>query len=131
MPTSRTAASIAASHRIRPTCSPAPAGARSRTSINLWITPDSANLQPGAGGLDVWDVAAPDDWTFEDYNHGVRDIRAFLEQEGARQTSFAYAENRALLFKGSIFHQTAATRFADGFENRRRNVTMLFRRTQS
>jgi tetratricopeptide (TPR) repeat protein len=100
-------------------------------SLNFWITPDSANLQPGGGGLDVWDVAAPADWTFDDYNSGGRDIRAFLRQEGARQTSFAYAENRALLFRGSIFHQTAATRFAEGFENRRRNVTMLFRRTHN
>jgi len=102
---------------------------QSDISLNFWITPDSANLQPGGGGLDVWDVAAPADWTFDDYNSGVRDIRAFLRQEGARQTSIAYAENRALLFKGSIFHQTAAVRFAEGFENRRRNVTMLFRRT--
>jgi tetratricopeptide (TPR) repeat protein len=102
---------------------------QSDISLNFWITPDSANLQPGGGGLDVWDVAAPADWTFDDYNRGGRDIRAFLRQEGARQTSFAYAENRALLFRGSIFHQTAAARFAEGFENRRRNVTMLFRRT--
>jgi hypothetical protein len=104
---------------------------QSDISLNFWITPDSANLQPGCGGLDVWNVAAPADWTFHDYNFGVRDIRAFLQQEGARQTSFAYAENRALLFRGSIFHQTAALRFAEGFENRRRNVTMLFRRTHS
>jgi hypothetical protein len=104
---------------------------QSDISLNFWITPDSANLQPGCGGLDVWDVAAPPDWTFFDYNFGVRDIRAFLRQEGARATSFAYAENRALLFRGSIFHQTAALRFAEGFENRRRNVTMLFRRTHS
>jgi tetratricopeptide (TPR) repeat protein len=104
---------------------------QSDISLNFWITPDSANLQPGTGGLDVWDVAAPADWTFDDYNSGVRDIRAFLRQEGARQTLFAYAENRALVFRGSIFHQTAATRFAEGFENRRRNVTMLFRRTHS
>jgi hypothetical protein len=54
-----------------------------------------------------------------------------LRQKGARQTSIAYAENRGLVFRGSIFHQTAALRFAEGFENRRRNVTMLFRRTQS
>lgn len=102
---------------------------QSDISLNFWITPDSANLEPGTGGLDVWDVAAPDDWTFEDYNVGSRDIHAFLRQQGARQTSFAYGENRALLFRGTIFHQTAATRFAEGFENRRRNVTMLFRRT--
>jgi tetratricopeptide (TPR) repeat protein len=103
---------------------------QSDISLNFWITPDSANLQPDGGGLDVWDVAAPADWTFDDYNRGVRDIHAFLQQEGARRTSIAYAENRALLFRGSIFHQTAATRFAGGFENRRRNVTMLFRRTR-
>jgi len=104
---------------------------QSDISLNFWITPDSANLQPGTGGLDVWDVAAPPDWTFYDYNFGGKDIHAFLRHEGARQTSFAYAENRALLFRGSIFHQTAVTRFAEGFENRRRNVTMLFRRTNS
>ncbi len=103
---------------------------QSDISLNFWITPDLANLQPGSGGLDVWDVAAPADWTFYDYNFGGKDIAAFLQQKGARQTSFAYAENRALLFRGSIFHQTAALRFADGFENRRRNVTMLFRRTR-
>jgi hypothetical protein len=104
---------------------------QSDISLNFWITPDSANLQPGTGGLDVWDVAAPADWTFYDYNFGGKDIHAFLEQEGARRTTYAYAENRALVFRGSIFHQTAATRFADGFENRRRNVTMLFRRNRS
>lgn len=104
---------------------------QSDISLNFWITPDTANLQPGSGGLDVWDVAAPADWTFYDYNFGGRDIHAFLRQEGARQTTFAYAENRALLFRGSIFHQTASARFAEGFENRRRNVTMLFRRTRS
>ncbi len=79
----------------------------------------------------MWDVAAPDDWTFDDYNRGERDIHAYLQQRGARQTSIAYAENRGLVFRGSIFHQTAALRFAEGFENRRRNVTMLFRRTRS
>lgn len=103
----------------------------SDVSLNFWITPDSANLDPDSGGLDMWDVAAPDDWTFDDYNSGTRDIRAFLRQEGARRTSYAYAENRGLLFKGTIFHQTATCRFADGFENRRRNITMLFRRTRS
>src|SRR5688572_7677722 len=104
---------------------------QSDISLNFWITPDRANLQPGGSGLDVWDVAAPADWSFYDYNFGGKDIRAFLRQEGARQSSIAYAENRAQLFRGSIFHQTAATRFAEGFENRRRNVTMLFRRTAS
>ena len=33
-------------------------------SLNLWITPDSANLEPGTGGLVVWDKKAPSDWTY-------------------------------------------------------------------
>ena len=105
---------------------------QSDISLNFWITPDSANLQPGGGGLDVWDVAAPADWTFDDYNS--RRARTSAPSSSRRERGrarIAYAENRALVFRGSIFHQTAAIRFAEGFENRRRNVTMLFRRTRS
>jgi hypothetical protein len=104
---------------------------QSDISLNLWTTPDSANLEPGTGGLDFWDVAAPADWTFAEYNAGAHRIRMFLDQSGARRKSFAYGENRALLFKGTLFHQTASSRFAEGFANKRRNITMLFRRTRT
>lgn len=82
---------------------------QSDISLNFWITSDTANLEPGIGGLDVWDIAAPVDWTFEDFNAGSRDIRAFLRHEGARQTSFACAENRAL---------RAALRMTEGIPSR-------------
>ena len=62
-------------------------------------------------------------------NGGGHGIRAYLRQAGARCRSFAYRENRALLFRGSLFHQTAASCFASGFENRRRNITLLFQKT--
>ena len=104
---------------------------QSDISLNFWITPDQANLAPGSGGLEMWNVAAPPDWTFNDYNADGYRIRLHLSQIGARQKSFAYAENRALLFHGMLFHQTSACRFADGFENRRRNITMLFRRSKN
>jgi hypothetical protein len=76
----------------------------------------------------MWNVGAPADWTFNDYNADGYRIRLHLSQIGAQQKSFAYAENRALLFRGMLFHQTSPCRFAEGFENRRRNITMLFRR---
>ena len=104
---------------------------QSDISLNFWITPDSANLAPEGGGLEMWNVAAPPDWTFGDYNADGYRIRLHLSQIGAQQKSFAYAENRALLFRGMLFHQTSACRFAEGFENRRRNITMLFRRSKS
>ncbi len=104
---------------------------QSDISLNMWLTPDAANLEPGTGGLDIWDADPPANWTFADYNSGGSyAIRAHLTSSEAKKRSFAYRENRALLFKGSLFHQTATCRFAEGFANRRRNITMLFRRTK-
>ena len=56
-------------------------------------------------------------------------IRSFLNQSNAPKLSYAHRENRALFFKGTLFHETAKCRFADGFANRRRNLTMLFKKT--
>jgi hypothetical protein len=103
---------------------------QSDISLNVWLTPDAANLEPGTGGLDIWDAGAPANWSFDEYNAGGARIRAYLTQSGATRTSYAHQENRALLFKGALFHQTAASHFAPGFENRRRNLTLLFRRTK-
>ena len=67
---------------------------QSDISLNFWITPDSANLAPGGGGLEMWNIAAPSDWTFNDYNADGYRIRLHLSQIGAQQKSFPYAENR-------------------------------------
>ena len=103
---------------------------QSDVSINFWITPDDANLDRSGGGLDLWDVQAPPDWSFADYNNGEKDIEGFLRESKANRSAVPYGENRALLFNGLIFHQSAEARFRPGFENRRRNVTMLFRKTR-
>ena len=47
-------------------------------SLNFWITPDSANLDPDSGGLVVWDKTAPSDWSFDDYNSGGERVRQYL-----------------------------------------------------
>ena len=97
-------------------------------SLNFWITPDSANLDPGSGGLVVWDKTAPSDWSYGDYNSGGERVRQFLEDHNAESTVIPYRENRAVLFEGHLFHKTDDFTFAPGFENRRRSVTLLFRR---
>lgn len=104
---------------------------QSDISLNFWITPDSANLAPDGGGPEMWNVTAPPDWTFNDYNADGYRIRLHLSQIGARQRPYPYSENRGLLFKGMLFHETSSFRFAEGFENRRRNITMLLRRGKS
>jgi tetratricopeptide (TPR) repeat protein len=99
-------------------------------SLNLWITPDSANLDPATGGLVVWDKTAPSDWSFDDYNCGGERVRQYLRDTNAESTVIPYRENRAVLFKGHLFHRTDEFRFAPGFANRRRSVTFLFRRSK-
>jgi tetratricopeptide (TPR) repeat protein len=99
-------------------------------SLNFWITPDSANLDPNTGGLVVWDKAAPSDWSFDDYNSGGERVRQYLQDHHAESTVIPYRENRAVLFKGHLFHRTDDFSFAPGFANRRRSVTLLFRRTK-
>jgi hypothetical protein len=97
-------------------------------SLNVWITPDSANLDPGTGGLVVWDKKAPSDWTYYAYNSGGDRVKQFLEDQNAESHVIPYRENRAVLFEGHLFHRTDDFTFAPGFANRRRSVTFLFRR---
>lgn len=99
-------------------------------SLNFWITPDSANLDPHRGGLVVWDETAPSDWSFDDYNSGGDRVRQYLQDRNAQSTRFPYRSNRAVLFRGHLFHRTDEFTFAPGFTNRRRSVTLLFRRSK-
>jgi tetratricopeptide (TPR) repeat protein len=95
-------------------------------NVNFWITPDQANLDKETGGLVVWDAAAPLDWDFERYNRDEGAIRKFLEEQGARSVRIPYRANRAVIFDSDLFHETDAMDFADGYENRRINITLLY-----
>jgi tetratricopeptide (TPR) repeat protein len=97
-------------------------------NVNFWITPDNANLDPESGGLVVWDVGAPLDWTFERYNCSDIEIRELLQRRGARATRVPYKANRAVIFDSDLFHETDTIRFRSGYENRRINVTLLYGR---
>ncbi len=99
-------------------------------NVNFWITRESANLDEDSGGMVVWDKEAPDDWDFEHYNSSADEdqanIRRFLESSGARPVTVPYRENRAVIFNSDLFHKTDRINFAEGYENRRINITMLF-----
>ncbi len=97
-------------------------------AVNLWITPDSANLDRSSGGLVVWDKTPPNDWTFDVYNSGGDRVKQFLRDQNAEASVVPYRENRAVLFGGYVFHRTDEFTFAPGFANRRRSLTFLFRR---
>jgi len=100
-------------------------------NVNLWITPDDANLDPQRGGLIVWDVAAPLDWDFAKYNDNDAAIRSFLAENGARSVSIPYRANRVVIFDSDLFHETDGFTFKDGYTNRRMNITLLYGRRRS
>ena len=97
-------------------------------TVNLWITPDGANREPGGGGIHIWNAIPPADWSFEQMNAGGETIRSLLARQSAERIDIPYRENRAVFFEGHLFHETAPARFHYGFTNRRRNISLLFRR---
>ena len=99
-------------------------------NVNFWVTPHSANLNPNTGGLIIYDVAAPLDWTY-DVNYTGDDtahIQKYLKDENSKKFTIPYAENRAAIFNSNLFHETDRFRFKTGYVNRRINITMLFGR---
>lgn len=95
-------------------------------NVNFWITPTEASLDRERGGLQVWDVAAPLDWDFERYNRDEPSIRAYLREKQSKALRIPYRANRAVIFDSDLFHETDDMRFADGYENRRINITLLY-----
>lgn len=98
----------------------------SAVNFNLYITPDEANLDPNSGGLDIWDVCAPDGEQMRLYNGSEAKARQFLKESGAQVTTVPHKANRAILFKSDLFHKTADCKFAEGYLNKRINISMLF-----
>jgi tetratricopeptide (TPR) repeat protein len=99
-----------------------------KVNLNFWIAPSECNLDPHSGGLKVYDVPAPEDWTFKQYNIDSALIYRFLEQHRAKCVTVPHRCNRAVLFNSALFHETDTIRFVDSYESRRVNMTYLFGR---
>ena len=95
-------------------------------NVNFWITPDEANLDPQSGGLLVWDVAAPRNWDFTQFNRDQPAIRDFLARNHAKALTVPYRGNRAVIFDSDLLHKSDKIRFQEGYDNRRINVTFLY-----
>jgi tetratricopeptide (TPR) repeat protein len=95
-------------------------------NVNFWVTDDEANLDKETGGLVIYDVAAPLEWTVDEYNKDVAKIYRLLQARNAKATNVPYRTNRAVIFDSDLFHETASLSFRPGYLNRRINVTMLY-----
>ena len=99
---------------------------KAAVNVNLWITPDEACPDPEAAGMTVYDVAAPPDWGFSDYNLDPTRLERLVAREGRAPVHVPYHCNRAVIFDSSLIHESGGVRFRTGYTNRRINVTLLF-----
>jgi tetratricopeptide (TPR) repeat protein len=98
----------------------------SAVNVNLYIAPDEANLDPQSGGMDIWDLPAPAGEEMRRYNSDEALTRDYIQRSGARMTRVPHRANRAIIFKSDLFHKTSDCRFAEGYLNKRINVSFLF-----
>jgi hypothetical protein len=97
-------------------------------TVNFWVTPTEANLEPGRGGLAVCRVPPPADWQLEGYEADQERIVTFLGQNSGDTLIVPYRQNRAVLFESRLFHQSDVPRFIKTYENQRISVTFLYGR---
>lgn len=97
-------------------------------SVNFWVTPAAANLEPGASGLRICLSPPPEEWRISGYDQDRGEIAAFLAQHAQDTLVVPYGENRAALFQSRLFHRSDAPSFMDDYESHRINVTLLYGR---
>jgi len=95
-------------------------------SVNFWVTPTEANLDPEHGGLVVCCATPPDDWVIKDYDTDRERIVTFLAQNAGKSLVIPYRANRAVLFRSRLFHHSDRPRFKSGYGNHRINLTLLY-----
>jgi tetratricopeptide (TPR) repeat protein len=100
----------------------------SAVNVNFYIAPDEANLDAESGGMDIWDVVVPVGEDMKTYNGNEALAREFLKQSNARKSVIPHRANRAVIFRSEHFHKTGDCTFAEGYLNKRINVSLLFGR---
>ena len=88
--------------------------------------------QTDTGGLVVYTVKPPREWSFSNFNSNWEYIDKYLlRPSNYANITIPYKQNRAVIFDSFLFHKSAFCRFRQGYENRRINLTFLYGDKQS
>ena len=98
----------------------------STVNLNFYITPDEANLDPGSGGMEVWDAAPADMAMFRKLNGSEELVRDYITKTGAKRAVVPHRANRGVIFKSTQLHKTDSFKFKTDYLSRRINISMLF-----
>ncbi|MGF1608636.1 MAG: tetratricopeptide repeat protein [Kiloniellales bacterium] len=98
-------------------------------SVNLWITPDEANLGPEPGGIDIWDREAPASYfATQSRRERLEVVRPVFAAAGQPRLTIPHLCNRAAIFHSNLLHRTAPHHFRDAYADRRISITIMFGR---
>jgi tetratricopeptide (TPR) repeat protein len=95
-------------------------------NVNFYIAPDEANLDPESGGMDVWNVSPESEQHMRRLNGDEAAAKDFLARSNARLIRIPHRANRAVIFRSDLIHKTSDCRFAEGYLNKRINVSLLY-----
>jgi hypothetical protein len=96
-------------------------------NVNIWLTPEDANMNKNNGGLVVFTAKPPKGWDFDKYNKDTEKVmKEILEPTNFANVTVPYRENRAVIFDSALFHHTDDFEFKEGYKNRRINLTILY-----
>ena len=95
-------------------------------NINLWLTPDDSRRPGVPGGLRLYPVAVPTDWSFDDYNREPERLIALAREDGRPPIDVPYRRNRAVIFDSRLIHETLPYDFRPSYADRRLNLTLLY-----
>lgn len=99
---------------------------QSAINVNLWITPDDANLDPTRGGMTIYDDGGDLDML------AGETPTALLGDDGRRilddipSVTIPYKQNRAAVFDSKLPHASDVGDWKPGYLNRRISLTFLF-----
>jgi Flp pilus assembly protein TadD len=99
-----------------------------KISINFWLTPDEANLNPETGGLTFWKERVPIQFFGETPDKKSKIMQKIIDDPAVEPFIVPYGSNKVALFESRLLHKTNEVEFKDGYENRRVNLTILYGR---
>jgi tetratricopeptide (TPR) repeat protein len=97
-----------------------------KVNVNLWLTPEYANLDNNSGGMIIWKKKPNESSTFSEYNSSLNSEKMLRDVSESDYVRIPYKANRAVIFNSKLYHATDDINFDSKYINRRINVTFLY-----
>jgi hypothetical protein len=96
-------------------------------TLNLYLTADEHNREPGTGGLVLTSVRRPPSVSLIEYNSMPWAAEYYERERTEQEFVIPHRCNRAMIFESRLFHRSDRISFvADGTRSMRTNVGILF-----